>query len=406
MAPTSKSGSPPSSPSPVLGTVLITGGCGFLGYHLVSRLLADPDCCEHVYIIDRDVSRNTHAHEKATYIKASITDERELSAVLDRVKPAVIFHAASPNATYGRRGDFQNTNVEGTRNILALAGERSYVKALVYTSSGDVYATKHHNKLKETDPIWEPSPWPWKGVTEYEWTKAMAHRLVLQASTDVGLRTSVIIPAHIYGLRDSQALSLMFDMFDDPGKPVFQVGEGHNVASFVEAGNCADAHVLAAEALVSGVEGVSGQAFNVSDGDDIPLWWHTRLVCGAIRELGRGRDPASGSQEGVAEMNVRYIPAWVMWLVVRVVWWTLLVCTAGYIQPPPALSWNGASWCTEDHTVDIEKARRVLVYKPEGNRERHEAVVRRAVEWEWKRRRALTVDGEGVDDGKMKVKHV
>ncbi|ROV88136.1 hypothetical protein VMCG_10439 [Cytospora schulzeri] len=394
----------PSVPTPSLGKVLITGGCGFLGYHLVARLLSDADCCEHVYIIDRDVSRNIHTHEKATYITASIAEGKDLSVVLDRVRPVTIFHAASPNATYGRRGDYYRTNVVGTQNILALVRERSYVKALVYTSSGDVYATRHHKMLKETDPTWDPNPWPWKGVTEYEWTKALAHRLVLQANTKEGLKTAVIIPAHIYGLRDSQALSLMFDMFEDPRKPVFQVGNGQNMASFVEAGNCAEAHVLAAQALLSGVKGVPGQAFNVSDGEDIPLWWHTRLVCATIRGLGLGKDPISHSKMGVAKVKVRHIPGWAMWLVARVVWWMLLVSTAGYVQPPPALSCNGASWCTEDHTVDIEKVRKVLGYRPEGNRERHEAVVRQAAEWEWERRKSLNRDQNGTNDGERDLK--
>ncbi|KUI62348.1 Sterol-4-alpha-carboxylate 3-dehydrogenase, decarboxylating [Cytospora mali] len=304
MEPIAKANSSSPSSFSVLGTVLVTGGCGFLGYHLVSRLLFDPDCCEHVYIIDRNISRNTHTHEKATYIKAAITEEKDLSTFLDRVNPAVIFHTASPNATYGRRGDFYHTNVEGTRTVLALARERSHVKALVYTSSLDVYATRHHNNLKETAPIWEGRrPWPWEGITEYDWTKALAHRLVLQANTDDGLKTAVIIPSYIYGLRDSQALSLMFDMFEDPGRPVFQVGKGDNMASFVEVGNCADAHILAAKALLSGVEGVPGQAFNVSDGEDIPLWWHTRLVCAAVREIDLNSASESRSPSEVVKMK-------------------------------------------------------------------------------------------------------
>ncbi|KAK7743282.1 hypothetical protein SLS53_004367 [Cytospora paraplurivora] len=267
-----------STSPPLLGNVLITGGCGFLGYHLVSRLLSDPNYCEHIYIIDRDISRNIHSHEKTTYLKASVIDEEEISTILDRVRPTVIFHSASPNATYGRRGDFYRTNVDGTKSILALARERPYVKAIVYTSSCDVYATRYHKQLKETDPIWQGRPWPWEGVIEYEWSKALAHRLVLQTnSNNGGLKTAVIIPGHIYGLRDSQALSLMFDVFGDPAKPVFQVGKGDNLSSFVEAGNCANAHILAAKALLSGVEGVAGEAFNVTDGEDIPVWWHTRL---------------------------------------------------------------------------------------------------------------------------------
>lgn len=385
MAPKLKtpSSTPPAPPpSQRLGKVLVTGGCGFLGFYIVGKLLADPDCGP-VCVIDRDISHNVHDSPKARYLTCSITDAAEVEKILDDVRPEVIFHTASPNATYGKSGDFYRTNVTGTQALIRLAKERPYIKALVYTSSNSVYDTKKHSKIRESEPTWTGRPWPWKCVLEYAWTKAMAHNLVLDSNESWrkgGLRTCVIVPANIYGVRDRQALSLMFDLFQNLRRPIFRVGRGENLASFVEAGNCADLHILAAKGLIESRPGVAGEAFNASDGEDVLLWWHTSFTYAAIRGQGIGATSAG-------KAKVRVIPAWVMCIAVYVTWWVMLIFSLGFAEPPPAFSVEGYQWCTQDHTYDIRKARNILGYAPRSGAAWHEEVVMDAVEWERQRRR-------------------
>lgn len=391
---------PAPPPSQRLGTVLVTGGCGFLGFYLVGKLLADPDCGP-VCIIDLDVTRNVHDSPKAEYISCDITDASEVASILDRVRPEVIFHSASPNATYAKRagfwrGTFYRTNVTGTETLMNLTKERPFIKAFVYTSSNAVYATDKHSRIRESAPTWTGRPAPWKGVLEYAWTKGVAHNLVLDSNESWrkgGLKTCVIVPANIYGVRDGQALSLMFELFQDMRSPVFQVGTGDNMASFVEAGNCADLHILAAKALIEGRQGVGGEAFNATDGDDVPLWWHAGITCAAIRGYDESKDELP---------KCRVLPAWVMCIAVYVVWFVLLIFTFGFMEPPPAFSVEGYEWCTKDHTYDIRKAKKVLGYSPESGFEWHEDVVREAVEWEKERRR--NAEQEKVEKGREKLK--
>lgn len=393
-----------SSKSPLLGPVLVTGGCGFLGYHLVQRLLADPECGP-VHVLDLSPTQNIHAG--AIYTQGSFADASTLSALLDRLQPVVIFHAASPNATFDRPRDFQIVNVDGTKTLLRLARESPHVRALVYTSTIDIFADPPHKHIKESHHLWPEHPWPWAGVSEYDRTKAIAHRLVLAANHpddeisggggDGGsgrgvLKTAVIIPSHMWGVRDSQGLRVYFDTFADPANPLFQVGPGTNMVSCVEAGNCSMAHILAAKALIDPSRSTSearvdGEAFSVTDGEDVNFWNHIRSICLLIRRDGSGGD----------RTKTWIIPVWVMALAVTLVKWALLLSTWGYVEPPSALKRNGLSYCTEDHTVDDSKARERLGYRPDKTRTSEE-ILAEAVEWERERRaRASALQGQKRD---------
>lgn len=395
----SKGSSPPQHQPPLLGPVLVTGGCGFLGYHLVRRLLSDPGCVGAVHVLDLDVTRNTHNHPDVTYTQGSLADGPALSALLARLQPTVLFHTASPNATYGRRAEFHAVNIEGTKTLLRLATESPHVRAVVYTSTLDIYADPPHRHVKETHPLWPERPHPWAGVGEYDRTKALAHRLVLAANTttdttntreenkgqgSASLKTAVIIPSHMWGLRDSQGLSLFFDTFADPTTPLWQVGRGDHMMSSVEVGNCAEAHILAAKALLSPPSAlpggkVDGEAFNVTDGEDVSFWGHFKDVCTLIRH--------PGGDEGTA-LKVSVVPAWVMVFVATLVQWALLLLTWGYVEPAPMFTRNGVSWCTEEHTVDDSKARERLGYRPDRTRPRWDMLAE-SVEWERERRKRL-----------------
>lgn len=389
---------------PLLGPVLVIGGCGFLGYHLVGLLLADPDCGT-VFVLDPSAHTTTNAHMGASYIPGSITDEAFLARTLGSLQPSVIFHTASPSATYApSRATFHTVNVIGTRTLLAAATAAPSVQALVYTSSIDIYAHPPHGALrraKESHPLWPSTDSPLLaaaryGLGEYDRTKTVAHKLVLAANhhqdhqglkqqpgeyRDV-LKTAAIVPAHIWGVRDRQGLCLFFDAFADPSRLLWRVGAGRNVNSVVEAGNCAAAHVLAAKALVEGRAGVGGQAFNVTDGQDVNFWEDVMLVTSMIRGCYGG-----GGKNKEAMARVYVIPAWVLRVVVWVVKWALLIFTLGFVEPTQPLSTNGCSWATEDHTLDDTKARTVLKYRP---REFvREELLAKAVEFEWERRRAL-----------------
>lgn len=349
----------------LLGPVLVTGGCGFLGYTLVRQLLDDAECGE-VYVVDRETSKNRH--DEVHYVEADIYDRSEMEKLFNQVKPYVVFHLASPNFSFPKRGrvDFYQTNVKGTEILLELSASCPSVNAFVNCSSIDIYADAPHIEADEThptciSPVHEP----------YAHTKAVSDRLVL-AANGPQLRTTSLRVAHMYGARCSQQLQVLLDMCAGNG-PLFQLGPGTNLIEVVSVDNAAAAHILAAKALADPNRAhgrVDGEAFNISDGQAVPFWYHTTLFWSAAR----GRPVAD-------ELTI--IPEWFARLIFSFVQWLFWIFTLGYVDPPANMSTTALSYSLESRTYSSKKARERLGFQPLCN---HDAVIRQSVAEELRRR--------------------
>lgn len=351
---------------PLLGTVLVVGGCGFLGYHLVGHLLQDEEC-ESVCVLDRNIDANRHA--EASYVLGNITDKAAISSLVSKIRPRVIFHAASPLAylPQSRQHEFTDTNIVGTECLLSIAAASDAVAALVYTSTVDSYSDPPHDCATESHPLWAPTA----RTTEYNRTKAIADRLV-RAANSPQLRTVCLRPGHMYGERHVQGMVEVLDMCEG-GRALFQVGNGANLMEVASADNTAAAHVLAAKALVdpSRARGkVDGEAFNVSDGAPVPFWHHI----GVIWKVARGEDALKG---------VTVIPAWVMIVLSFLVEWSFWIFTLDMIKPPTALRRTAVEYCIYSHTYSIQKARERLLFEPVVD---HDAVLAQSARWMLERR--------------------
>lgn len=175
---------PQKRPTLELGSVLVVGGCGFLGWHIVDQLLnfpsetdasvalskpegdsrfdnprlADryPRCVAKVSVLDLRTANNRLPG--AQYYDGDITSEESLLAIFRKVKPDVVIHTATANVLEGNKELLRKVNVDGTKTLLEVAGgDRGdwggKCKAFVYTSSASVLHDTQSD-LKNVNEDW------------------------------------------------------------------------------------------------------------------------------------------------------------------------------------------------------------------------------------------------------------
>lgn len=145
-----------------LGKVLVIGGCGFLGHHIVDLL--HTSYSSSISVLDLRTTRNRRPDsDNVAYYDADITTLSSLLPIFEKVRPDVVIHTASPTLMEGSRTLYQKVNVEGTRCVIE-ACQKTGVKALVYTSSASIVSDN------ESDLINADERWPvltGKAQTEY-----------------------------------------------------------------------------------------------------------------------------------------------------------------------------------------------------------------------------------------------
>ena len=143
--------------------VLVTGGCGFIGGHIVDELVSRG---KNVIVVDNESSSagsKYHYNDRATYFKWDITDYNELSSIFRATSVSLsgeffvpvdidtIFHlAAKSRIPYSIKEPIEacSTNFMGTLNVLELA--RNYgVERVIYSSTSSAYGLKNTPPLNE-----------------------------------------------------------------------------------------------------------------------------------------------------------------------------------------------------------------------------------------------------------------
>lgn len=277
-------------PRKVSTSVLVIGGCGFLGHHIVSQLL-EPSTAS-VSVLDLHTTNNRLPN--ASYYDADITSPSAVLEVLQKVRPQIIIHTASPATVSdgssvaqkkNAKSIYQKVNVEGTRNLLEQAAEVGEVKAFIYTSSASVI----HDTVSDlinADERW-PVLQPPVQRDYYATTKAQAEELVLAANRKYGdMLTCALRPAGIFGEGDVQITPNMLKAYEK-GQTKFQLGGNDNLFDFSYVGNVAYAHILAAVALMDthalgakplDYERVDGEAFFITNGQPLYFWDFARML--------------------------------------------------------------------------------------------------------------------------------
>ncbi len=153
---------PSSKSKRPLGNVLVIGGCGFLGHHIVNLLLSS--YTSKISVLDVRTTRNRRPDSDGVqYFDGDITSLSSILPIFEKVKPDVVVHTASPNLVGALKELYYKVNVEGTKCVIESC-QKTNVKALVYTSSASVISN-NATDLVNADERWPVIP-P-KAQTEY-----------------------------------------------------------------------------------------------------------------------------------------------------------------------------------------------------------------------------------------------
>jgi UDP-glucose 4-epimerase len=221
--------------------VLVTGGAGFIGAHLVARLaLAKHE----VVVLDnmKRGSRKTVARlESAGSVRVVEADIRDFDAVAGEVGGCeTVFHLAAQSNVMGAVTDPNysvTTNVLGTFNVLRAAAE-ARVPRFVFTSSREVYGDAKKLPVGEEHPLSAKNPYGASKLSGEAYCRTFANTH--------GLSVRVVRLANVYGAGDSGRVIPLWITAAREGRDL-EVFGGEQVIDFLWVGTAVDALLFAAK---------------------------------------------------------------------------------------------------------------------------------------------------------------
>ena len=260
---------------------LVTGGAGFIGSHIATRLVEDG---HDVRVFDNlstgSLGNLEHLGDQVEFIQGDLTDRERLAMAIDGAE--IVFHQAalaSVPRSVERPMETHAACVTGTLNLLDLSRQLR-VKRVVYAASSSAYGNqpqmpKHEGQVPQV-------------LSPYAAAK-LAGELYCEAfAATYGLETVRIRYFNVFGPRQdpnspySAVIPKFVDAILSGQRPVI-FGDGEQSRDFTYVDNVVHANLLASEA-----HGVSGKVYNVACGDSLNLLELLEAIC---RHLNRRFDP-------------------------------------------------------------------------------------------------------------------
>ncbi len=262
------------TPDPKVWTgtpVLVTGGAGFIGSHLVDALVAAGAKVRVLDNLQAGHERNLAAARP--HIDLRIGDLRDASTVDDAVRGCeVIFHiganASVPTSVDDRGYDFA-TNTQGTYHVVD-AAVRHGVRRIVQASTAAVYGPPRYTPVDEAHPLDPISP--------YGGSKLAAERLLFAYAHTFDFELTIVRIFNTYGPRQPRyvAYDLMMKLARNPRRlEVLGTGEQRRDYCYID-------DMIAAFMQVAQVPAATPQIFNASGGRTVSIRELVVLILAAL----------------------------------------------------------------------------------------------------------------------------
>jgi UDP-glucose 4-epimerase len=220
--------------------IVVTGGAGFIGSHLVDELV----CLGHEVLVVDNLSSGfrQHVNTGARWIELDILDPR-LNDAFARFHPEIVFHFAaqvSVSASVQQPVDDAKRNILGTLSVLE-ACKAADVRKLIYASSAAVYGAPEQIPIPEAHRI--------NPISFYGISKHVPERYINTYSQLFGLDYTVLRYANVYGNRQDMqgeggVVSIFASMLREGKRPVI-FGSGEQTRDFIYVKDIISANVAA-----------------------------------------------------------------------------------------------------------------------------------------------------------------
>jgi len=256
-----------------MSKIVVTGGAGFIGSHIVDRLIADG---HEVHVVDNMYfGKKENVNPKAILHVVDIRDYEKLLPVFSGAE--YVFHeAALLQVQYSIENPLEanEVNVQGLLNVLK-ASEKNKIKRLIFASSCAIYGDP------ETLPLVEdmnPNP-----LSPYAAQKYIGEVYCGLWSRIYGLETVCLRYCNVYGDRQAANGSyplVMAKFFElkKQGKPLTITGDGKNTRDYVHVRDVVEANL---KAMISNKVG-KGEAINIGTGNEYSVNEIAKLVGGEV----------------------------------------------------------------------------------------------------------------------------
>jgi len=223
-----------------MSKTLVTGGAGFIGSHIVDRLIADG---HDVVILDNMIlGKEEFVNEEAQFVKADIRDYDAVLKAMEGVE--VVFHqAAEPRLPLSVEDPIgtHEVNVTGTLNIFE-AARNAGVQKVIFPSSAATYGDQEHLPITEDADMRPKSP--------YGMHKLMGEMYAQLYHDLYDLDTVVLRYFNVFGPRKTVdgGYPMVIPIFIDQknaGKSMTIVGDGEATRDYVHVSDVVEANMLA-----------------------------------------------------------------------------------------------------------------------------------------------------------------
>lgn len=244
--------------------VLVTGAGGFIGSHLVEKLV---DLGAKVRAFVRYNSRNDwglleilpeHTRRQIEVITGNLRDSESVRTAVKDVQ--IVFHLGASIAipySYGNPRDAVETNIIGTLNVLNAVKEYE-VEKMIQTSSSEVYGTAVYVPIDEKHPLQAQSP--------YAASKIAADKLAESFYLSYDLPVATIRPFNTYGPRQSARAVIPSIIIQLLSSDIVSLGSLFPTRDFLFVEDTVDGFIKMAESPLT-----VGEVVNVGTGSEISI---------------------------------------------------------------------------------------------------------------------------------------